>query len=136
MNFIDKWKKFLLLMFLNIFYWLYYYSCPNPPPLPLCPSTKYPLSLGQFFLSSCPWVMHVSSLASPFFILFWISPCLCCTYHFVLFNPCTFSPILPLPSQLATIQIISISILLFLFCFLAQFVFQTQLLIVVNLLPF
>ena len=32
-------------------------------------------------LSSCPWVMDISSLASPFPILFLTSPCLFCTYQ-------------------------------------------------------
>ena len=48
-------------------------------------------------LSTCPCVMHLSSLVSPFPILFLTSPCLFCTYQFVLLIPCTFSPILPLP---------------------------------------
>ena len=32
-------------------------------------------------ISSCPWVVHISSLASPLPILFLTSPCLFCTYH-------------------------------------------------------
>ena len=32
-------------------------------------------------LSSCPWMIYISSLASPFPILFLTSPCLFCTYH-------------------------------------------------------
>ena len=78
-----------------LFYWLYYYSCPNfslcPPP----PGT--PLSLWKSFpCSSCPWVMHINSLASPFPILFLTSLCLCCTYQFIL-NPCIFFPFSPSP---------------------------------------
>ena len=46
---------------------------------------------------SSPWVMHVSSLAFPFPIPFSTSPCLFCTYQFVLLNPCTFYSILPFP---------------------------------------
>ena len=60
-----------------------------PPPQTLIPSSYPPPS-------SCPWVMHISSLASPFHIPFLTSPCILCTYQFMLLNPCTFSPILPL----------------------------------------
>ena len=46
-------------------------------------------------LTSCPWVVHVSSLASPFPILFLTSPCLFCTYSFDVFktqnSPCHLS---------------------------------------------
>ena len=58
----------------NILYWLLYYSCPNFPLL--SPSDRYPHFLQQCSLSSCPWVMPVSSLASPFPILFLAYPCL------------------------------------------------------------
>ena len=58
---------------LNIFYWLCYYSCPifphySPPPFPPHPPA-FP------HLSSCPWVVHISSLASTFPILFLTAPC-------------------------------------------------------------
>ena len=58
--------------------------CPSLPGFPL-PSSDPPPSL-----SSCPWVMHVSSLASP--TLFLTSPILC--LQIMLLNPYTFSPIL------------------------------------------
>ena len=78
-----------------LFYWLYYYSCPNfslcPPP----PGTPHSL-WKSFPCSSCPWVMHINSLASPFPILFLTSLCLCCTYQFIL-NPCIFFPFSPSP---------------------------------------
>ena len=32
-------------------------------------------------LSSCPWVIHISSLTCLFPTLFLLSPCLFCTYH-------------------------------------------------------
>ena len=65
---------------------------------PLCPP---PPSTPYFFRQSphhcsCPWVMHISSLASPFPILYFRSPWLYCNYLFV-FNPLTSSPILPFP---------------------------------------
>ena len=47
-------------------------------PVPLFPSAILPLS-------SCPWVVHVNSLASSFPILFLISPCLFCSYKVCFF---------------------------------------------------
>ena len=65
--------------FLNIFYWLCYYSCPNFPPL--LHSTQYPLPSHNLpYLSSCPLVMHITSLASPFPIVFLTSHYLFCSY--------------------------------------------------------
>ena len=46
----------------------------SPPP-------STPHSLQQPSLSSCPWVMHVSSSASPFPIQFLTSPCLFYIYQ-------------------------------------------------------
>ena len=64
--------------------------------LQLSLSTRHPHSLSRSPpLSSCPWIMHISFLASPFPILFLTSSCLFCTYRFVLRNPCTFSPSSP-----------------------------------------
>ena len=64
---------------------------------PLCPSPPgIPHSLRQFpHHCSCAWVMHVSSLATPFPILYFTSPWLFCNYLFVLLNPLTFLPIPP-----------------------------------------
>ena len=67
--------------------------------LPLCPP---PLGIPYSLRSSphhcsCPWVMHISSLVSPFPILHFTSPWLFCNYLFVLLNPFTSSPILPHP---------------------------------------
>ena len=63
-----------------------YYSCPPPP------STPNSLQWSHL-LCSCPWVMHISYLATPFPILFLTCPCLFYNYQFVFFNPFTFSPI-------------------------------------------
>ena len=51
---------------------------PVPPPTRIPP------------LSSCPWVVHVSSLASPLPILFLTSPCLFCTYQLCFSLPVPF----------------------------------------------
>ena len=65
------------------------------PHLP--PSSQCPYSLRQSpHHCSCPWVTCVSSLASLFPILSFTSPWLFCNYLFVLLNPLTSSPILPL----------------------------------------
>ena len=68
---------------------------------PFAPSTQYPHSLRQSpHYCSHPWVMRISSLATPFPILYFISPWLFCNYLFVFLNPLTSSPIplYPLPS--------------------------------------
>ena len=52
---------------------------------PLSPSTQHPHSLRpSLFHCSCPWLMHISSLATPFSTLYFTSPWLFCTYLFVL----------------------------------------------------
>ena len=66
-------KYILLIMKLQLSYppptWLY-----SPLPCISLP-THIP-----FPLSSCPWVIHISSLVSPFLILFLTSPCLLFAY--------------------------------------------------------
>ena len=52
---------------------------PNFPLWPPPPSSPFPLAIPP--LSSCPWVVHVSSLASPLPILLLTSPWLFCTYQ-------------------------------------------------------
>ena len=60
------------------------------PFIPLCPATPLPPAFTP--LSSCPWVVHIGSLASPFPILFLTSPCLFCTYHVCFLFPVPFTP--------------------------------------------
>ena len=48
-------------------------------------------------LSSCPWVVHINYLASPFPTLFLTSLCLSCTYNVCFLFPVPFSPLTPLP---------------------------------------
>ena len=50
-----------------------------PPFIPLHPAHWCPPTFPH--LSSCPWVIYVSSLAFTFPILFSTSPCLFSTYH-------------------------------------------------------
>ena len=85
-------------LFFNLFLKLYFidYAFTVVPiilPLPPAPS-RTPHSLRQFWhLCLCPWVMHLSSLAAPFLILYCTSPWLFCNYLFVLLSPLTSSPI-------------------------------------------
>ena len=64
--------------------------CPPPP------STCHALRQSPHHCS-CLWVMGISSLATPFPILYFTSPWLLCNYLFVLLNPLTSSPFIPLP---------------------------------------
>ena len=78
-------------------------------------------------LSSCPWVVHISSLASPFPILFLTSPSLFCTYHLCFLFPVPFPPFSPLlltadkpPSDLHfcdSIPVLVVCLVCFWFCF-------------------
>ena len=83
------------LNFLNIFYWLCYYSCP------IFFSLLFPSSLPASHhippLSSCPWVIRISFLASPFPTLFLTFPCLFCTYYLCFLFPVQFPPFSSLP---------------------------------------
>ena len=92
----------------------------SPLYFPL-PYTPLPPSFPH--LSSCPWVIHISSLASLFPILFLTSPCLFCTYHLCFLFPAHFLPFSSFLSPLITLHVISISVILFLFQLFAQFVF-------------
>ena len=95
---------------------VYFTDCANTvvpfslyPPLPCVPSSlqHYPL------LSSCPWIVHISSLASPFPILFYLPLSILCL-TIMLLIPCTFSPPFSL-FPLITLHVISISVILYLF---------------------
>ena len=87
-----------VLIFLNICYWSCYYSYPKFPLFaPLQPGTPPFLPAISSNFSSCPWIMPISSLATPSPMLLSKSPCLFCTYHFVLLNPCTFPSFFPFP---------------------------------------
>ena len=83
-------KYILLIMLLQLSHFLNpLYSpipCTTSPPTRILP----PLSL-------CLWVLHISSLASPFPTLFLTFPCLFCTYHLCFLFPVPLSPFSPLP---------------------------------------
>ena len=60
-----------------------------PPFTPLRPAHPLPPAVPLF--SSCPWVEHVSSLVSPFLILFLTTPSI--FYLPFMLIPCIFSPL-------------------------------------------
>ena len=69
---------------------------------PLCPppsTTLYSLRKSPYHCS-CPWVIYIYSLATPFPILYFTFPWLFCSYQFVLLNPFITSPVplQPLPT--------------------------------------
>ena len=100
-------------LFFNIFYWLCYYSCPIFPLYSLPPYTPLPSTFPP--LTSCPWVIHIGSLASPFPILSLTSPCLFCTCHLCCLFLYLFPHSHPPTSLLVTLHVISLSVILFLF---------------------
>ena len=63
------------------------------PFIPLFPAHPLPPIFLSF--SSCPWVVHTSSLASPFPILFLTSPCLFSTCHLCYSFSVPFPPLSP-----------------------------------------
>ena len=84
-----------------------------PPFIPFCPAHLLPPAFPHF--SSCPWVIHTSSLAFTFPILFLTSPCLFSTYHLCYLFSVPF-PLFPRHTLLLiTLHVISISVVLFLF---------------------
>ena len=80
-------KYILLIMLLQL-------SCFFVPCIPLYPALP---SSSRLPSSSCPWVIHISSLAFPFPILFLTSPCLFCVYHLCFLFPVPFPPLSPNP---------------------------------------
>ena len=85
---------FLLLLFFKIYFIAYAIGCPNLFPfLPLHPVPPFTLAITA--LSSCQWVMHVSSLATPFPLLILTSSCL--YLPICSFNPYAFSLFCPSP---------------------------------------
>ena len=81
-------KYILLIILLQLSHFFLSFISVHPPH----PSYQ---NLPAF--SSCPWVVHITSLASPFPILFLTSPCPFCTYQLCFLFPVPFSPLSPLP---------------------------------------
>ena len=130
LSFFFFWWEFIY--FLNLFYLLCYYSCPIFS-FPLSPSIQHlPLPSAFPYLSSCPWVVHVSSLASPFPILFLTSPCLFSTYHLCCLFPFPTFYSHPLPADnppcdlhfYDSIPVLVVCLVCFLFCLFVCFRFS------------
>ena len=100
-------KYILLIMVLQLSHFF--------PPCHTPPYTSLPTCIPPA-LSSCPWVIHISSSASPFPILFLTSPCLFCTYCLCFLFPVPLPHSLPsFTPLLIALHVISISVILFLF---------------------
>ena len=83
-DFFFPFSKYILLIILS---WLshFIHLCPQPP--------NTPHSLRQSpHHCSCLWIMHISSLATPFPILYITPLWLFSNYLLVLLSPLTFSP--------------------------------------------
>ena len=120
---------------LRILFLIYFidYAITIVPIFPLLsPSAWYHLpSSNPRPLSSCPWVMHKSSLASPFPIFFLISPCLFCTYQLCFLFPLPFPPfsLLLLPADnppcdlyfCDSVPVLIVCLVCFSFCFCFTF---------------
>ena len=61
-----------------------------PPPTFIRLRPAHPFPPASPLFSSCPWVIHISSSASTFPILFLTSPCLFSTYHLCYLFPVPF----------------------------------------------
>ena len=73
-------EGYIIMVFLNMYFIDYAIAVvPFYPLYSPLPCTPPPPTFPTF--SPCPWVIHISSLASPFPILFLTSPCLLSTYH-------------------------------------------------------
>ena len=72
----------------SVFFSPLFASVLHPPPTSIPPPT----------FSSCPWVVHISFLASPFPILFLTSPCRFFIYHLCYLFPVPFLQFSPSPS--------------------------------------
>ena len=83
-------------IFLSIFYWLCYYSFPNFSPFIHPPPSTHLHPPAFLPLSSCPWVVHTSSLDYLFSIPFLTSLCLFYAYQLCFFFPLPF-PLYPSP---------------------------------------
>ena len=117
-DFILFFKYILLIMLLQL---SHFFS-------PLFPSALHtPSHLHSTPFSSCLWVLHISSLASPFFILFLTSPYLFCTYHLCYLFSVPFLPLSPSHSPVdnppcdlhfcGSVPVLVVCLVCFCFCF-------------------
>ena len=97
MSFLNRQSRSLCLSFFKVYFIDYAIRVVLIffPFAPLCPAHPFPPTFPPF--SSCPWVMHISSLASTFPTLFLPSPCLFSTYHLCYLFSVPFPPLFPSP---------------------------------------
>ena len=92
-------NKFLSVSFYKKIYFIDYAITVVPFLSPLFSPPPCTALLPSFpHLTSCPWVIHISYLASPFPIRVLTFPCLFCTYHLCFLFPVPFPPF-PLPTD-------------------------------------
>ena len=102
-----------------------------PSFMPLCPANPLPPTFPPFSYY-CLWVIHMSSLASTFPMLFLPSPCIFSTYHLCYVFSVPFPPLSPSQSPIDNLHVTSIPVVLFLFQLFAQFAFVFVLGVVIN----
>ena len=107
-----------------------------PPPCTPNPPASSPLS-------SCLWVVRISSLSSPFPIPFLTSPHLFYAYQLCFFSPVPFPPIppFPLPTEVPLCDVhfsdsVPVLVVCLVFVFTVFLFFYIHLLIIVSLLSF
>ena len=116
--------------FINICYCLLLlHLSPFHPFILFCPA--HPLPPAFPHLCSCPWVVHISSLASPLSILFLTSPCLFSPYHLAFYSLYLF-PHSPFPFTAdnppcdlhfcGSVPVLVVCLVHFCFCFLGSVV--------------
>ena len=79
--------------FFKLYFIVYVITIVPISPLASLPPAPPPTPSGSPHTGSCPWVMCVGSLATPFPIVYFTSPWLFCNYLFVLISSHTSSPI-------------------------------------------
>ena len=97
--FICEISAFSAYYYYFLIYFIYYAIIVVPFFLPFIFLHLVPQFPSSFLpISSCSWVIHVSSSASPLLTLFLTSPCLFCSYYLCFLFSVLFSP--PSPSLL------------------------------------
>ena len=124
LSYITYFSNFFL--FKKIYFIVYAITVvPFPPFTPLHPAHPLPPTFPR--CSSCPWVIHISSLASTFPILFLPSPSLFSTYHLCYLFSVPFPPFSPSHSPIdnppcdlhfcGPVPVLVVCLVCFCFCF-------------------
>ena len=128
--FICEISAFSAYYYYFLIYFIYYAIIVVPFFLPFIFLHLVPRFPSSFLLiSSCSWVIHVSSSASPLLTLFLTSPCLFCSYYLCFLFPVPFPPFSSLstdnpPCDLYfcdSVQVLVVCLVHFCFCFCFRF---------------